>query len=38
MVQLEMRAGNFRALFRNFSPTGEKQRTTCRFCLTLLIK
>lgn len=38
MVHPEMRAGNFNALLRNFSPTGEKHRTTCRFCLTRLIK
>ena len=35
MVQPEMRPGNLRARDRNFSPTGEKQRTTWRFVLTL---
>lgn len=38
MVHPEMRAGNFKARLRNLSPTGEKHRTTWRFCLTLLIK
>lgn len=27
--------GNFRALFLNFSPTGEKHKTTCKFDRTL---
>ena len=30
-----MSPGNLRARDRNFSPTGEKQRTTCRFVFTL---
>ena len=34
VVLPEVRPGNLRALDRNFSPTGEKQSTTCRFALT----
>lgn len=34
MVQPDISAGNFRARLRNFSPTGEKHRTTWRLCWT----
>lgn len=34
IVQPDINAGNFKARFRNFSPTGEKHRTTWRFFWT----
>lgn len=34
MVQPDINAGNFKARLRNFSPTGEKHRTTWRLCRT----
>lgn len=34
MVHPDINAGNFKARFRNFSPTGEKHRTTWRFFWT----
>lgn len=38
MVQPDISAGNFSARLRNFSPTGEKHRTTWRLCRTRDIK
>ena len=35
IVQPEIRPGNLSARDLNFSPMGEKQRTTCRLELTL---
>lgn len=34
IVQPDINAGNFSARLRNFSPTGEKHKTTWRFCRT----
>jgi hypothetical protein len=36
VVLPEVRPGNLRALDRNFSPTGEKQSTTCRLAFLLV--
>jgi hypothetical protein len=38
MVHPEMRPGNLRDRFLNFSPTGEKQRMTWRLFLTRSMK